>query len=227
MVIKTFVFNFQKWSNNEIRNTDQYQDFLNALYQYDEGSYSLYDMQTYYKGVYDCLSQYESLLHSEMVEFNEDFKLAIEVLNFDSRIKLQNDVMEEFSKKPMDYYFCLEYFFHNNKYNKQAISLLRKAVNRFVIRENNSSYDIDALIYGEVDDFLFLTPDEIIDIVLSKKDIYSTAVHFGPLICQPKSRCLNYNPKYEKCRFISQLKWYNLGDDIIENMNNRVISRNN
>ena len=61
--------------------------------------------------------------------FNEDFKLAIEVLNFDSRIKLQNDVMEEFSKKPMDYYFCLEYFFHNNKYKKQAISLLRKAVN--------------------------------------------------------------------------------------------------
>ena len=77
MVIKTFVFNFQKWINNEIRNTDQYQDFLNALYQYDEGSYSLYDMQTYYKGVYDCLSQYESLLHSEMVEFNEDFKLRL------------------------------------------------------------------------------------------------------------------------------------------------------
>lgn len=77
MVIKTFVFNFQKWINNEIRNTDQYQDFLNALYQYDEGSHSLFMMETYYKGVYDCLSQYESLLHSEMVEFNEDFKLRL------------------------------------------------------------------------------------------------------------------------------------------------------
>ena len=102
---------------------------------------------------------------------------------------------------------------------------MKKAVNRFVIRGNNSSYDINALIYGEVDDFLFLTPDEIIDIVLSKKDIYSTAVHFGPLICQPKSRCLNYNPLYEKDRFCVQIKWYSLNDDIIEFMNNEVINR--
>ena len=75
------------------------------------------------------------------------------------------------------------------------------------------------------DNFLFLTPDEIIDIVLSKKDIYSTAVHFGPLICQPKSRCLNYNPLYEKDRFCVQIKWYSLNDDIIEFMNNEVINR--
>lgn len=70
-----------------------------------------------------------------------------------------------------------------------------------------------------------LTPDEIIDIVLFKKDIYSTAVHFGPLICQPKSRCLNYNPLYEKDRFCVQIKWYSLNDDIIEFMNNEVINR--
>ena len=111
----------------------------------------------------------------------------------------------------------------NKVFNNE--DLLKKAVNRFVIRGNNSSYDINALIYGEVDDFLFLTPDEIIDIVLSKKDIYSTAVHFGPLICQPKSRCLNYNPLYEKDRFCVQIKWYSLNDDIIEFMNNEVINR--
>lgn len=111
----------------------------------------------------------------------------------------------------------------NKVFNNE--DLLKKAVNRFVIRGNNSSYDINALIYGEVDDFLFLTPDEIIDIVLSKKDIYSTAVHFGPLICQPKSRCLNYNPLYEKDRFCVQIKWYSLNDDIIEFMNNVVINR--
>ena len=77
MVIKTFVFNFQKWINNEIRNTDQYQDFLNDLYQYDEGSHSLFMMETYYKGVYDCLFQYEPLLHSELTEFKEDFQYRL------------------------------------------------------------------------------------------------------------------------------------------------------
>ena len=61
--------------------------------------------------------------------FREDFKLAVEVLNFDSRIKLQNDVMEEFKTNPMANYFCLEYFFHNNKYKKEAIIALKQSVN--------------------------------------------------------------------------------------------------
>lgn len=109
----------------------------------------------------------------------------------------------------------------NNAFNN--VDLLKKAINRFIIRGNNSFYDINALVYGEVDNFLFLTPEEITAIILSKKDIYSTAVHFGPLICQPKSRCLNYNSLYEKDRFCVQIKWYSLNDDIIEYMNNNVI----
>ena len=79
MIIKTFTFNLQNWITNKFseEEMDKYQDFLNTIYPYDEGSYSLYEMQLYYKGVNDCLSQYESLLHSEMVEFNEDFKLRL------------------------------------------------------------------------------------------------------------------------------------------------------
>ena len=44
---------------------------------------------------------------------------------------------------------------------------------------------------------------------------------------QPKNRCLNYNTKYKKDRYCIQIKWYNLFDDIIENMNNKVINLNN
>lgn len=36
-------------------------------------------------------------------------------------------------------------------------------------------------------------------------------------------RCLNYNEKYENKRFISQIKWYNIGDDIIEYMYNESL----
>lgn len=35
-------------------------------------------------------------------------------------------------------------------------------------------------------------------------------------------RCLNRNEKYEKKRFCVQVKWFNLADDIIECMNNKV-----
>ena len=78
--------------------------------------------------------------------------------------------------------------------------LLIKAIDRFIIRGNNSYYPISALIYGEANDFVFITRDDIINIILSK------------------NRCLNFNAKYEKDRFCIQVKWYNVFDDIIENM---------
>ena len=101
--------------------------------------------------------------------------------------------------------------------------LLNKAIDKFILRGNNSNYYIDAIVYGEVNDFIWVLKDDIKKIVLSKRNIYSTSVHFGPIICQPKNRCLNYNPKYEKERYCVQLKWYNLNDDIIELMNNKII----
>lgn len=107
-----------------------------------------------------------------------------------------------------------------DKINKEINNrkLLIKAINRFIIRGNNSIYPISALIYGEVDDFVFITREDIINIILSKIDEYSSTVHFSVLTVQPKNRCLNYNPKYEKDRYCVQVKWYSVFDDIIENM---------
>ena len=73
------------------------------------------------------------------------------------------------------------------------------------------------------DDFVWIKKEDIIKVILSKKDVYSSAVHFGPLTIQSLDRCLNYNPKYDKRRFCVQVKWYNLADDIIEFMNKRYM----
>ena len=96
--------------------------------------------------------------------------------------------------------------------------LLKKAIERFILKGTNSMYPISALIYGEVDDFVFITKEDIIKIIMSKKDNYSSTVHFSVLTVQPKNRCLNHNPLYEKDRFCVQIKWYSVFDDIIENM---------
>ena len=101
--------------------------------------------------------------------------------------------------------------------------ILLKAIERFVIKGNISDTYIDALVFGISNDFIWIKREDIIKIILSKKDVYSSAVHFGPLTVQPMDRCLNRNPKYEKRRFCVQIKWYNLADDILENMNNNVI----
>ncbi len=104
----------------------------------------------------------------------------------------------------------------NSEINNEQ--LLIKAIDRFILRGNNSNFSIDALICGEVDDFIFITKEDIINVILSKKEEYSSTVHFSVLTVQPKNRCLNYNDKYEKDRFCIQVKWYNLFDHILENM---------
>lgn len=109
-----------------------------------------------------------------------------------------------------------------NKFFNQS-DLLNKAIDRFVLKGNNSNYSIDALVYGEVDDFIWILKEDIKTIIMSKKDECSTAIHFGSLTCQPKNRCLNHNPLYEKDRFCVQVKWYNISDEIIEFMNNSTI----
>ena len=97
------------------------------------------------------------------------------------------------------------------------LELLKKAINRFVIQGNNSDFKIDALVYGSVNDFLWLSRDEIMEILLREKNNYSTGVHFSNLFVQPKNRCLNHNLKYEKNRYCVQIKWYGLFDDIMKN----------
>ena len=81
----------------------------------------------------------------------------------------------------------------NKELNKKQILL--KAIYRFVIKGKLSDKNIDAIIFGTKNDFLWIKKEEII---LSKKDVYSTGVHFGPLSIQPMDRCLNHNEKYEK-----------------------------
>ena len=79
--------------------------------------------------------------------------------------------------------------------------LLKKAIERFITKGKNSNKYIAAIIYGEVNDFVWATKEDIEEIMLSKKDVYSTAVHFSLMTCQPKNRCLNYNSLYEHHRY--------------------------
>lgn len=107
----------------------------------------------------------------------------------------------------------------NEAFNNEK--LLEKAVKRFVLLGRNDKHMVDAIIYGVVNDFMWITREEIVKIILEKRNITSSAVHFGPLFVQPLARCLNYNPTYEYGRYCIQIKWYNISDDIIEIMTSR------
>ena len=70
-----------------------------------------------------------------------------------------------------------------------------------------------------MDDFFFLTKEEIIKLILNKKNTYVTGVHIGPLFMQPQSRNLQKNSSFEQCHYSVQVKWFNLCDHIIEYRN--------
>ncbi len=101
----------------------------------------------------------------------------------------------------------------NERFNTKF--MLHRACYRFVFKGIHHQDAIDAIIFGVVDDFIWATKDELEKVILSKVDEYSTEPHFGPLSVQPWNRCINRNPKYERCRNFVQIKWYNLADDII------------
>ena len=89
-----------------------------------------------------------------------------------------------------------------NKYFMKHEDLLIKLINRFVIGST------DILIHGTVDNFTYITKDEIIKLLLSLKKEPSSTIHFSRLIFASKGR----NNDIDK--FIVQIKWYNLADDI-------------
>ena len=119
---------------------------------------------------------------------------------------------EEYKKNHISDIKRINCFFNSDEF-------LKKATDRFVVYGRNSKYPIDAILYGVPNDFMWVKREDIYRIVLSKKNSNENTIHFGPLIYQPMDRCLNYNEKYESKRFVCQIKWYSLFDDIIEIQN--------
>ena len=102
--------------------------------------------------------------------------------------------------------------------------IIKEAIKRFIIKGTQWHLNnIDVLVYGTYDNFLFVTVDEIYEYILSKSNNPSSAIHFSILTYQPESRVLNYDSMHEYQRHSIQIKWYNLEDNIIEILNNRVI----
>lgn len=58
-----------------------------------------------------------------------------------------------------------------DKINKELANpiLIKKAINRFVTQGTNSNYEIDAIIYGVIDDFIWITKEDIYKVILKIK----------------------------------------------------------
>ena len=225
-----------------------FQDLFYAIYGFIDFNDTIYSWVNYSKkkaDIYVKVNGYvrgisikkgvKNSVHTEdinsLISFLEENGVSKKVIKEFLRNHYADGTITDKGKKRIS---SEEYKIYNQRYidfineNINKDKWLDKAINRFVLQGNNSSYEVSAIIYGVVDDFIWITKDEVKYILKKQKDNYSTAIHFSGLTVQPLARNLNYNPKYENDRSKVQVKWYNISDDIIEVMgtyrNGRTLS---
>ena len=102
-----------------------------------------------------------------------------------------------------------------NRHRRLVYKFIYRCLFKGIHKENNI---VDYVIYGTVDNFFWLSRDQILKYLINYKDIF-TSIHFSALVLQPWTRNLNYNEKYEYRRDYVQVKWYRLEEKINDILN--------
>ena len=102
----------------------------------------------------------------------------------------------------------------NQTINKTRIIV--DMIDRFLVRGRNSDYDIDALVSGLVDDYVWILKYDLYDLILSKKDFNYTSPHIACMTIGPKKRNLNGNSLNVKDRYQVCIRWNFIRENIIE-----------
>ena len=102
----------------------------------------------------------------------------------------------------------------NKSINKTRIIV--DMIDRFIVRGRNSEYDIDALVCGTIDDYVWILKHDIYDLILEKRCLDFTSPHIACMTIGPKKRNLDGNSKNVKDRYIVCIRWNFIKEDIIE-----------
>ena len=123
----------------------------------------------------------------------------------DFSIRLSSDEYKELYQNEIDIF--------NQNINKTKIIV--DMIDRFIIRGKNSDYDIDALICGTIDDYVWILKYDIYDLILSKKSMFFTSPHIACITLGPKKRNLTETSKNNKDRYLLCARWNFIKEDII------------
>lgn len=107
----------------------------------------------------------------------------------------------------------------NNYINKTRIIV--DMIDRFIIRGLNSDYDIDALVCGTVDNYVWINKYDLYDLILSKRCLEYTSPHIACMTIGPKKRNLNHDSKNAKDRYIVCIRWNFIKENIIDFKNSK------
>lgn len=102
----------------------------------------------------------------------------------------------------------------NYQINKTRIIV--DMIDRFIVRGRNSDYDIDALICGTIDNFVWIMKYDLYDLILSKRCLDFTSPHIAYMTISPKKRIINGDSKNIRDRYLVCVRWNFIKESIIE-----------
>lgn len=88
----------------------------------------------------------------------------------------------------------------NKAINKTHIIV--NMIDRFIVRGRNSNYDIDSLVCGTIDNYVWILKDDIYDLILSDRGERYTSPHIACLTIGPKQRNITDNLSTIKDKYI-------------------------
>lgn len=101
----------------------------------------------------------------------------------------------------------------NEKINKTRIII--DMIDRFIIRGRNSDYDIDALVCGTIDDYVWIMKYDLYDLILEKRCLDFTSPHVACMTVGPKKRNIDGKSKNAKDRYLVCIRWNFIREDIV------------
>lgn len=126
--------------------------------------------------------------------------------NLDFSISLSADEYKMLYQDEIDFF--------NKEIDKTRIII--DMIDRFIVRGKNSEYDIDALVSGTIEDYVWIKKYDLYDLILSKRHYKYTSPHFCCITIGPKKRNLNRDSRNAKERYLIAVRWSNIRESIIE-----------
>lgn len=181
--------------------------------------------KNYIKGVSLKCGNSNSVHHEQIQEFKRYLgKLSIPYNIIDKYVsyhygyKKDEDGRTNFSislsSEEYKSYYQKELDIFNDSINKTRIIV--DMIDRFIIRGRNSDYDIDALVCGTIDDYVWIMKYDLYDLILSMRCTDFTSPHIACLTIGPKKRNLNGDSKNIRDRYLVCIRWNFIRENIMD-----------
>ena len=126
----------------------------------------------------------------------------------------KNDYTKKISSEEYKSLYQCDIDEFNKAINKTRIII--DMIDRFIIRGRNSDYDIDALVCGLTDNYVWIKKYDLYDLILSKRCLDYSSPHIACLTIGPKKRNLDGLSKNVKDRYLVCIRWNFIRESIIE-----------